>query len=329
MALTYSTGTVSVTAGGTSVVGSGTIWTGGNVSIDDDFVIDGVPAKVTDIVDATHLTITTWIGSTKSGASYVVRQNSSRRFDDVQIADDLRAQVASLNKAGYYHFVDPSFSVPDPSLGENLQIGVQLSTGKWWQKQSGVWVSIASPYGMEGAQALAEIVAAGKQADARTNLGATSVGNALFTATDAAAVRTALAAAGTAASNIFSGNNTFSEFIYAAKGLQQSGLPSAGPALSASTNFTVAQGAGGDVGSSVAALFLIMNVSAGTAAIYIGVGGVAMTLLGQAGATFDNGELNPAAGKLSVGWNGTYSRWFVVNNTGASSTCRALVIALA
>lgn len=47
MALTYSTGTVSVTAGGTSVVGSGTIWTGGNVSIDDDFVIDGVTAIFT------------------------------------------------------------------------------------------------------------------------------------------------------------------------------------------------------------------------------------------------------------------------------------------
>lgn len=138
----YSTGTVSIEAGGTTAIGVGTIWTGGNAREGDDFVIAGVLARIVDVVSATELTITKWVGAAVSGGEYVIYQNASRRFDDVEIADDLRKQVAALNNAGFFHFVPPDATEPDPSLGDELQVALQESTGKTWQKQSGVWVFI-------------------------------------------------------------------------------------------------------------------------------------------------------------------------------------------
>lgn len=181
----YFTGTASVTAGGTTVVGSGTVWTGGNVSIDDEFFIDGVEACVTAVVDATHLTITPWIGSTKSGANYTIRQNSSRRFDDIAIAEDAKAIVAATNQQGYVTPVPAGATVPDPSLGKDNDIAVQFETWKVWKKVSGAWVLQGSPTGLLPANALSEIAALSKQADARANIGLTLQSS----ATDATAGR--------------------------------------------------------------------------------------------------------------------------------------------
>ncbi|MBN8978004.1 MAG: hypothetical protein J0I08_16150 [Rhizobiales bacterium] len=164
----YSTGTVSVDADGTTVAGAGTIWTGGNAREGDDFIIAGVMARIVDVVSATQLTITAWTGPTAAGASYVIYQNASRRFDDVQVAEDVKDIVAATNKAGYFFFVGPTETEPDPSYGNELQIAFQESTGKTWEKQSGLWVSISSPYGLQPGANLSDVPS---PAVARYNLG--------------------------------------------------------------------------------------------------------------------------------------------------------------
>ncbi|MGB5903820.1 MAG: pyocin knob domain-containing protein [Xanthobacteraceae bacterium] len=164
----YSTGTASVAAGGILVTGVGTIWTGGNVSAGDEFYIGSIRALVVDVVSATQLTITPWPGAAQAGVAYKVYQNSPRRFDDVQIADDLRKQVQALNLINYFIPVQDSQAVPDPSLGDENQRAFQDLTGKWWKKEGGVWNLKGNPYGLQPAQNLADLVSV---ATARQNLG--------------------------------------------------------------------------------------------------------------------------------------------------------------
>lgn len=138
----YWSGTASVENGGETVIGADAIWTGGNVREGDDFVVAGVIARVVEVVSDTELTITPWTGPDVAGAEYEVYQNASRRFSSVQIADDLRRQVAALNTQGFYVFVPPSASAPDPSLGDDGQYAFQAASGKMWLKTGGVWVFV-------------------------------------------------------------------------------------------------------------------------------------------------------------------------------------------
>ncbi len=138
----YWSGTVSVENGGETVTGADTIWTGGNVREGDDFVVAGVIARVVEVVSETELTITPWTGPDAAGAEYEVYQNASRRFANVQIADDLRKQVAALNTEGFYHFVPPGATEPDPSLGDEGQYAFQATSGKLWLKTDGIWVFV-------------------------------------------------------------------------------------------------------------------------------------------------------------------------------------------
>lgn len=138
---TYHTGTVSVLTNGTTIVGDGTIWSGVNVAAGDRIVVDNeADVLITDVINETNIAIApSWKAGNKAGASYVVYQCSSRRFDDVQIAEDLRKQVSALNTEGLYIVVPSTSSAPDPSLGENSQYAFQAGTGKLWVKEAGVW----------------------------------------------------------------------------------------------------------------------------------------------------------------------------------------------
>lgn len=137
---TYQTGTATVSVGGTTVTGSGTIWTGGNAREGDVIVIGDASAMVLAVVSATELTITPWPGSAETDASYTIYQTSPRRFDTVEVADDLRKQVSALNDAEYFVLVKADQNEPDPSLGDEDQWALQKSTGKMWIKTGGVWV---------------------------------------------------------------------------------------------------------------------------------------------------------------------------------------------
>lgn len=141
MALTtYSTGTVSVSAGGTVTVAGG-IWNATNVTSADLISVDGGAALLlSDVSGLDSGQIAGWTGGEVSGKTYVVYQCSSLRFEDVQIAQDLQKQVAALNTEGFYIFVPSSATEPDPSLGDNGQYARQPSTKKEWYKEGGLWV---------------------------------------------------------------------------------------------------------------------------------------------------------------------------------------------
>jgi hypothetical protein len=137
----YATGTVSIGAGATSVVGSSTIWTGVNARPGDLLLVADRLVLVTDVVDANHLTIPAWPGSAQAGVPYKLFQTSPLRFVGGQAMADVSALVAALNKSGFYHFVDADEDAPDPSLGDDGQYARKPTTGQEWLKTGGLWVS--------------------------------------------------------------------------------------------------------------------------------------------------------------------------------------------
>jgi hypothetical protein len=70
----YTSGTVSVSAGGTTVTGVGTAWKTAGIRAGDTFMRDGYVIVVTaDATSETSLTIEAWPGSALSGATYRIR----------------------------------------------------------------------------------------------------------------------------------------------------------------------------------------------------------------------------------------------------------------
>lgn len=138
---TYSTGTVAVANGATTVIGTGTTWSGTNARPGDDIVVDGHTVVVLDVTDPTHLVIDAWPYTTVSaGATYKIIKRSPLRFAGGDAMADVSTLVAALNTDGFYVFVSSTLTVPDPSYGNDNQFAFQPSTSKLWLKTGGVWV---------------------------------------------------------------------------------------------------------------------------------------------------------------------------------------------
>ncbi|WP_244623701.1 hypothetical protein [Bradyrhizobium cosmicum] len=136
----YSTGTVAVSADGTAVTGTSTLWlTAGNVKPGDELAIGHFRSRITDVTDDTHMVITPWPGSTVSGSAYTVWKVSQQRIVGETYARDVDRMVGALNTSGYFVFVDIGATAPDPSLGDDGQFAFQPTTGKTWAKSAGVW----------------------------------------------------------------------------------------------------------------------------------------------------------------------------------------------
>lgn len=138
----YSTGTVSVANGATSIVGAGGAnWSGANAKSGDLVVIEGHTVLVVDVTDSTHLKIDPWPYTTVvAGTAYEIYKTSPLRFAGGDAMADVSTLVAALNTDGFYVFVDPADSVPDPSYGDENQFAFQPNTGKLWLKTGGIWV---------------------------------------------------------------------------------------------------------------------------------------------------------------------------------------------
>ncbi|MBR0755626.1 hypothetical protein JQ604_25895 [Bradyrhizobium jicamae] len=136
----YSTGTVSVSAGGTTVGGVGTIWSGVNARPGDILQIGNFQSVITDVTDTTHIVIPPWDGGNQSGVAYKIWKVSPQRFAGAQAMADVSTLVAALNTDGFFFFVALTATVPDPSLGNNNQYALQPSTGKLWLKSGGTWM---------------------------------------------------------------------------------------------------------------------------------------------------------------------------------------------
>lgn len=97
---TYTTGTVGVANGGTTVTGVGTVWSGVNVREGDFFARSDGVALITGVTDTTHITITPWPGATiASGGAYTIHQNFSGRVVGVAAAEDVATLIALLGTA--------------------------------------------------------------------------------------------------------------------------------------------------------------------------------------------------------------------------------------
>jgi hypothetical protein len=137
----YSTGTVAVSADGTTVTGSSTLWLNtGNVRPGDLFQSGHFCVPITDVTDDTHMVITPWSGATLSGASYTVWNVSQQRIVGETYARSVDQLVSALDTTGFFVFVGATQTVPDPSLGNDGQYAFQPTTGKTWAKSGGTWI---------------------------------------------------------------------------------------------------------------------------------------------------------------------------------------------
>lgn len=141
---TYSTGTVSISNGDTSVVGSGTGWTDTDARAGDLIQIGTAqPVEIRDRTDATHLTLwAAWSGGAVSGGSYKVIKKSPSRFNATATMIEVSETFRAMNTDGYYFFVDDDETVPNPSYGNDGQYALQASTGKLWYKTGGAWAFV-------------------------------------------------------------------------------------------------------------------------------------------------------------------------------------------
>lgn len=135
----YSTGTASVSAGGTTVTGTGTIWSGVNARPGDIFQIGNFQTIITEVVDTDTLTIPPWGGGNQSGASYTIWQWFPQRVAGAEVSAAVNQLVAAFDTDGFFVFVDSALTEPDPSLGNEGQYAFQPTTGKTWAKVAGVW----------------------------------------------------------------------------------------------------------------------------------------------------------------------------------------------
>ncbi|WP_247337463.1 carbohydrate-binding protein [Bradyrhizobium sp. 147] len=136
----YSTGTVSVGAGGTTVTGVGTIWNDGSAKPGDILQIGNFQSVISDVTDGTHLVIPPWGGGAQAGVAYKIWQVSPQRFAGAEAMATVNKLVAAFNTTGFFVFVSSIAIVPDPSLGDDGQYALQPTTGKMWVKTGGAWV---------------------------------------------------------------------------------------------------------------------------------------------------------------------------------------------
>lgn len=135
----YFTGTVTVSAGGTTVTGTGTIWSGVNVKPGDVLQIGNFQSVISDVTDVTHLVIPPWGGGAQTAVAYKIWQVSPQRFAGSESLATVNELVAAFNTSGFYFFVDVAATEPDPSLGNDGQYAFQPTSGKTWVMIGGVW----------------------------------------------------------------------------------------------------------------------------------------------------------------------------------------------
>ncbi|WP_247776984.1 hypothetical protein [Bradyrhizobium sp. CW1] len=137
--VSYSTGTVSVSAGGTTATGVGTIWNDGSAKPGDVLQIGNFQSVISDVVDGGELEIPPWGGGAQAGAAYKIWQVSPQRFAGAEAMSTVSKLVTALSAREIPVVVGDDETVPDPSLGEEDQTAIQPTTGKVWVMTSGVW----------------------------------------------------------------------------------------------------------------------------------------------------------------------------------------------
>lgn len=143
----YSQGTISIGAGATIAVGTGTFWGPLGRLANILFVGDKV-AFVDAVIDDTHLSIPAWGAVAVSNSAYrLVQVPQSSALATKQIRDLL----AKVDGTGVFYSVVLPATAPDPAIGEDGQYALQVDNGPWkfWKKSGGVWVLQGTPAGLQ------------------------------------------------------------------------------------------------------------------------------------------------------------------------------------
>lgn len=93
----YSTGTISIVSGGTTVTGVGTLWSIATARAGDVLQVGNFQTIITDLTDTTHLIIPPWGGGTVSGVAYKIFHSSPLRFAGGDAMADVATMIALLN----------------------------------------------------------------------------------------------------------------------------------------------------------------------------------------------------------------------------------------
>lgn len=144
---TYTTGTISIDALGTTFVGTGTLWT--IAAEQGDWILaNGAIAVITDdITDTTLESELEWSGGALTNAPYVLLKMSWLRYEPAILQQKVREFIAAISQAGLLIYV--TGDEPDPGIGSDGQFAIKVNTTPWrvWYKVSGEWVLQGSPVG--------------------------------------------------------------------------------------------------------------------------------------------------------------------------------------
>lgn len=135
---TPGTGTVSVSAGGTVVTGTGTSFLLQAME-QGTFEAQGLMARIASIASDTELTLSQgWPGTTiTDGTAFDFGQIADSAALGFQISAELREFLTRLSLKGEIHYVD---TAPNASLGDDGDTAILRSNGDIYEKLSGAWV---------------------------------------------------------------------------------------------------------------------------------------------------------------------------------------------
>lgn len=135
----YDTGTVSIAAGATSAIGTGTFWSPLAAQANLLFISGRHPTVVDAVADDTHLTIPEWQDDAVVDAEYRLLQFP---VSSLQATRQLRDFLAQTATQGIPYVVPPNQEEPDDGTGDDGTVAIRFFPvpGVFWKRIDGHYV---------------------------------------------------------------------------------------------------------------------------------------------------------------------------------------------
>ncbi|MFG1454751.1 DUF2793 domain-containing protein, partial [Xanthobacter sp. V2C-8] len=165
----YNIGTVSVAAGGTTVTGIGTSWSGVVVA-GDTLMLGGLMVMISEVVSSTSLKLLLpWPGAAQAGAGYAIALNAADRLAVTAIPTALRGLIEQTRilsgRVETYAVVARQDAPPAAPVTDDMYLLGGAPTGAWAGRADYIaqwsgtgWVYIAPKSGMRAYSRAADIL---------------------------------------------------------------------------------------------------------------------------------------------------------------------------